>query len=44
MLKWEDKEYIWEVGESLLRRLESAGIVKQVFPLHGMIIELITKL
>ncbi|EEF46308.1 anoctamin-like protein At1g73020 [Ricinus communis] len=33
-LKWDSMEYLWEVGESLLRRLESDGIVKQVFPLH----------
>ncbi|KAJ9190294.1 hypothetical protein P3X46_001513 [Hevea brasiliensis] len=33
MLKWDSKEYLWEVGESLMRRLESAGIAKQVFPL-----------
>lgn len=25
----------WEGGESLLRKLESEGIVKDVFPLHG---------
>ncbi|XP_050235151.1 anoctamin-like protein At1g73020 isoform X2 [Mercurialis annua] len=33
-LKWDSKECVWEVGESLLRRLEYEGIVKRVFPLH----------
>nr|GMC74834.1 anoctamin-like protein At1g73020 [Ipomoea batatas] len=28
------KEIHWEPGESLLKRLESEGIVKEVFPLH----------
>lgn len=36
-LKLDTKEFIWEVGESLLQRLKSEGIVKQVFPLHGML-------
>ncbi|EOY27034.1 Uncharacterized protein TCM_028984 isoform 1 [Theobroma cacao] len=33
-LKFDGKEIQWEVGESLLRRLELEGIVRQVFPLH----------
>ncbi|OMO70883.1 Anoctamin/TMEM 16 [Corchorus capsularis] len=33
-LKFDSKEIQWEAGESLLQRLESEGIVKQVFPLH----------
>lgn len=36
-LKFDGKEIQWEVGESLLRRLELEGIVRQVFPLHGML-------
>lgn len=36
-LKFDDKEFHWELGESLLRRLEAEGVVKQVFPLHGML-------
>ncbi|XP_037495449.1 anoctamin-like protein At1g73020 isoform X1 [Jatropha curcas] len=36
-LKLDGKEYLWEVGESLLRKLESEGIVKQIFPLHDEI-------
>lgn len=34
-LKFDGKEFWWELGESLLKRLEAEGIVKQVFPLHG---------
>lgn len=37
-LKFDGKEFHWELGESLLKRLEAEGIVKQVFPLHGMLI------
>ncbi|KAK9281847.1 hypothetical protein L1049_004753 [Liquidambar formosana] len=33
-LNFDGKEFHWEVGESLLRRLEKQGIVKEVFPLH----------
>ncbi|WCJ39610.1 Anoctamin-like protein At1g73020 [Euphorbia peplus] len=33
-LKWDGKEYLWKVGESLMQRLEFEGVVKQVFPLH----------
>lgn len=33
-LTFDGKDIKWEVGESLLRRLEAEGIVKQVFPLH----------
>lgn len=36
ILKHDGKELRWEVGERLLQKLESEGIVKQVFPLHGM--------
>ncbi|KAL4194479.1 hypothetical protein AMTRI_Chr05g59500 [Amborella trichopoda] len=28
------KEFEWRTGESLLKRMEAEGIVKQVFPLH----------
>lgn len=31
---------VWEVGEPLLKVLESEGIVKQVFPLHGECMQL----
>ncbi|KAH9664782.1 Anoctamin-like protein [Citrus sinensis] len=34
-LKYDGKEFCWEVGQSLLQTLESKGIVKQVFPLHA---------
>ncbi|XP_044494970.1 anoctamin-like protein At1g73020 isoform X2 [Mangifera indica] len=34
VLNFDGKEFHWEVGQSLLKRLESEGIVKQVFPLH----------
>lgn len=33
-LKFDCKEVHWEVGEPLLRKLESKKIVKEVFPLH----------
>ncbi|GAB4850400.1 hypothetical protein Ancab_029705 [Ancistrocladus abbreviatus] len=33
-LKYHGKEFYWEPGESLLQKLESMGLVKQVFPLH----------
>ncbi|KAI4331262.1 hypothetical protein MLD38_029464 [Melastoma candidum] len=33
-LKFDDVEFLWETGEPLLRRLESRGIVKRVFPIH----------
>lgn len=36
-LKFDGKEIQWEAGESLLQRLELEGIVKQVFPLHGIL-------
>ena len=36
-LNFDGKEVHWEVGESLLRKLQSEGIVKEVFPLHGML-------
>ncbi|KAJ4717952.1 Anoctamin [Melia azedarach] len=34
VLKYDGKEFCWEVGQSLLQMLESEGIVKLVFPLH----------
>eukprot|EP00268_Persea_americana_P033171 TRINITY_DN32910_c0_g1_i6.p1 TRINITY_DN32910_c0_g1~~TRINITY_DN32910_c0_g1_i6.p1 ORF type:complete len:658 (+),score=93.98 TRINITY_DN32910_c0_g1_i6:296-2269(+) len=33
-LSFDDKQFQWGAGESLLNRMESEGIVKQVFPLH----------
>lgn len=36
-LEFDDKEIHWQVGESLVRRLELEGFVKEVFPLHGMV-------
>ena len=36
-LKFDDKEFHWELGKSLLQMLEAEGIVKRVFPLHGML-------
>ncbi|KAB1218457.1 hypothetical protein CJ030_MR3G026337 [Morella rubra] len=36
-LKFEGKEFHWEVGESLVRKLEEEHFVKQVFPLHDEI-------
>lgn len=33
-LKSEGKEFCWNVGESLMHRLETEGIAKEVFPLH----------
>jgi anoctamin-10 len=35
ILKFDDKEFHWKENESLLTRLESEGVVKLVFPLHG---------
>lgn len=37
ILKFDKKEIYWEIGESLIRKLESEGIVKEVFPLHGKV-------
>lgn len=37
ILKSDGKDIHWEVGESLLQKLESEGIVRQVFPLHDEI-------
>lgn len=34
-LRSESIEIFWEPMEPLLRKLESLGIVKEVFPLHG---------
>ena len=36
-LKYDGKEFCWEVGENLVPKLESVRFIKQVFPLHGMI-------
>ncbi|KAK6914789.1 Anoctamin [Dillenia turbinata] len=36
-LKYDGRDIHWGLGESLLRRMESEGIVKQVFPLHDEI-------
>ncbi|XP_077254236.1 anoctamin-like protein isoform X2 [Tasmannia lanceolata] len=33
-VRFDNKEFQWEMGESLLKQMESEGIVKQVFPLH----------
>ncbi|XP_010540070.1 PREDICTED: anoctamin-like protein At1g73020 [Tarenaya hassleriana] len=33
-LRLSGREFRWAVGESLVRRLESEGVIKQVFPLH----------
>lgn len=38
MLKFDNKEIYWEMGESLLKKLELEGIVKEVFPLHDDVI------
>lgn len=35
-LRFDGKEFNWEVGEYLLKKLESQMIVKEVFALHGM--------
>lgn len=40
LLQNEDKKIDWHPGESLLSKLEAAGIVKEVFPLHGTICSL----
>ncbi|GFZ04235.1 hypothetical protein Acr_16g0008590 [Actinidia rufa] len=36
-LKYDSKEFHWEPGEPLLRKLELEGIIKEVFPLHDEI-------
>lgn len=34
---WLDgKEFLWYPNESLLKRMESEGIIKLIFPLHGI--------
>ncbi|KAL5975562.1 hypothetical protein ACLOJK_019886 [Asimina triloba] len=33
-LTFDGKEFMWEIGESLLKKMELEGIVKQVFPVH----------
>ncbi|XP_059640656.1 anoctamin-like protein At1g73020 [Cornus florida] len=33
-LNFDGKKFHWKIGESILQKLESEGIVKQVFPLH----------
>lgn len=38
VLRSDTKEEHWKPGESLVRKLEAMGIVKEVFPLHGTII------
>lgn len=37
-LKLNGREFCWVAGESLLRRLESEGVIKQMFPLHGKLL------
>ncbi|XP_062087635.1 anoctamin-like protein At1g73020 isoform X1 [Humulus lupulus] len=37
ILKHDDKELKWEIGECLLQKLKSESIVKDVFPLHDEI-------
>lgn len=37
-LRFGDKKILWKVEEPLLHRLELEGVVKQVFPLHGMVL------
>ena len=37
-LKFDGKEFRWEVGEYLVPKLESVCFIKQVFPLHGTLI------
>lgn len=37
VLKSDCTEEHWKPGESLFRKLEALGIVKEVFPLHGTI-------
>lgn len=39
-LKFDGKEVQIQINESLLKRFEDEGIVKQVFPLHGMQIDI----
>ncbi|XP_031254946.1 anoctamin-like protein At1g73020 isoform X2 [Pistacia vera] len=34
VLNFDGKEFPWEIGQSLLKKLECEGIIKQVFPLH----------
>ncbi|KAI3850756.1 hypothetical protein MKW98_030816 [Papaver atlanticum] len=36
-LRFDNKEFSWKLGESLLKRLETEGVVKHVFPLHDEI-------
>lgn len=36
-LKVDGRELCWAAGESLVTRLESEGVIKQMFPLHGML-------
>ncbi|MCL7036085.1 hypothetical protein MKW94_024605 [Papaver nudicaule] len=36
-LRFCNKEFCWKRGESLLKRLETEGVVKHVFPLHDEI-------
>ncbi|XP_026447408.1 anoctamin-like protein Os01g0706700 isoform X2 [Papaver somniferum] len=36
-LRFDNQEFCWKPGESLLKRLENEGVVKHVFPLHDEI-------
>ncbi|RZC51700.1 hypothetical protein C5167_020131 [Papaver somniferum] len=36
-LRFDNQEFCWKPGESLLKRLETEGVVKHVFPLHDEI-------
>ncbi|KAI3979524.1 hypothetical protein MKX01_001716 [Papaver californicum] len=36
-LRFDNKEFSWKPGESLLKRLETESVVKHVFPLHDEI-------
>ncbi|XP_072993599.1 anoctamin-like protein Os01g0706700 isoform X2 [Typha latifolia] len=37
MLKFDGEEFLVERNESVLRRMEAEGFVKEVFPLHGLL-------
>lgn len=36
-LRSDSREEHWNPGESLFRKLETIGIVKEIFPIHGTI-------
>lgn len=40
-LKFDSREEHWNPGESLLRKLETIGVVKEIFPIHGTICSLL---